>query len=426
MGRDPYRAGFVTRGRRVLAHLAAPLCAVAHWDCALKRGAGSRQEILCRPCYDYRAPSVGLPLPEATIMSSPSGDRPLCVVLDTNVWIQEHLLKTNVGKALVHAIARSGGKIALPEIVGLELLARAVGEGLDEKERAEKALRRVANFSGLPGLVPYGGLAEVSEERIRKAVTQRIDALSDHLITIEFSIEHARGALDRVIGKIPPNRAKEQFRDSVIWIAVLTLSDAHDVHFVTADKAFYKGSQYAEGIDPILAKECESTVGTVNLHRDASECLSHLEQSIPGVDENTLVLKIIESLGSEIEKPVSERNFALAVVTQKNIEAFPTELPEELVVGFEITYALSDLGPLSSPPEEERTNATAVVRGNCSYNTKKDSISEARWTRVWLRWQDASGEPREAVADGTSQRKTLLTGLIEAFEPVWFEGIEKA
>jgi hypothetical protein len=357
-------------------------------------------------------------------MSSSSSDRPLCVVLDSNAWIQEHLLKTKVGKALVHAIARSGGKIGLSEVVELELLARAVDEGLDEKERAEKALRRVANFSGLPELMLHGGLAKVSAETIRKAVTHRFDALSDHLITIEFSIEHASGALDRVIGKIPPNRAKEQFRDSVIWIAVLTLSDAYDVHFVTADKAFYKGGQYLEGIDPALAKECESAVGTVKLHRDASECLSQLEKSIPGVDEDALVLKIIESLGSGIEKPVSERSFALAVVTQKNIEAFPTEIPEELVVRFEITYALSDLGPLYSPPEEQRTNATAVVHGNCSYNTKKDSISEVRWTRVWLRWQDASGEPREAVADAASQTKGLLTSFTEAIsEPVWFKDI---
>jgi len=53
------------------------------------------------------------------------------VLVDTSVWRAQPLLRTPLGDALIHYVRRTGSKIALPEVVELEVtkqLFRAVSE----------------------------------------------------------------------------------------------------------------------------------------------------------------------------------------------------------------------------------------------------------------------------------------------------------
>src|SRR4051794_25309053 len=72
------------------------------------------------------------------------GDPVRWVVLDANAWMQEWMLQSVVGGKLVDVIARSGGKLLLPEIVEREITAGTTRRAQDSLSKARAELSRVA------------------------------------------------------------------------------------------------------------------------------------------------------------------------------------------------------------------------------------------------------------------------------------------
>jgi hypothetical protein len=181
--------------------------------------------------------------------------KPLCVVLDTNIWLSRRflLLKTPLSAALLFALGRRGGRVGLPEVLESEIVKQlslaAVGYATS-LEAARSALEDMGAKVPATFVLPTAELEALPKERL--------DALADYLVRTPMTIDHARRALAMVNGEVPPNGPKnQQFKDSLIWQSLFDLAGAHDVVFVTTDKGFFERRDPKLGLAGALARECD-------------------------------------------------------------------------------------------------------------------------------------------------------------------------
>jgi hypothetical protein len=133
----------------------------------------------------------------------------------------------------------------MPEVVEKELVkvqTTHLAELCGKIDNASGELERSAvpyEFCGyLPGF-----------DEIEKAVTERLDELSPLLQRVPLTLEQTQSALKMVVDHSAPNsKTKEEFRDSIIWQALLQNASGATVHFVSQDKDFYASRQHAKGL----------------------------------------------------------------------------------------------------------------------------------------------------------------------------------
>ncbi|MBE9188043.1 DUF4935 domain-containing protein [Microcoleus sp. LEGE 07076] len=155
--------------------------------------------------------------------------KPICVVIDTSIWRQDSnlLLRTPMGSALRYILKQSSGKIGLPEIIEEELTRNTVEQGLEAVEKINKGFKVIEVIMGCRCFY------EVPDEaQLQATVTERLTDLNDLIIRIPFTFEHAKSALRRINEKSQPNgESNQQFKDSAIWEAILTLSNSYNYIF---------------------------------------------------------------------------------------------------------------------------------------------------------------------------------------------------
>ena len=97
-----------------------------------------------------------------------------------------------------------------------------------------------------------------NKAQLEAAVKERLTDLEDVIIRIFFTFEHAKSALRRINEKTQPNgENNQQFKDSAIWEAILTLSDSYTIYFISADKHFFKNREkQTEELADNLLNEC--------------------------------------------------------------------------------------------------------------------------------------------------------------------------
>jgi predicted nucleic acid-binding protein len=79
-----------------------------------------------------------------------SGSTPICVVLDTNIWVYKtSLLRTALGAALINSLLRVDGLLGLPEIVEEEIIKHTVKAG------HESAAQIIGNYGEIARLVGW-------------------------------------------------------------------------------------------------------------------------------------------------------------------------------------------------------------------------------------------------------------------------------
>lgn len=69
----------------------------------------------------------------------------LTVVLDSNIWLAEHMLRQTAGAALRFYLRRHDAKIAVPEVVGREVIVH-----LGERKKELAADMRAAHRALMP------------------------------------------------------------------------------------------------------------------------------------------------------------------------------------------------------------------------------------------------------------------------------------
>jgi hypothetical protein len=213
------------------------------------------------------------------------------VLLDSNVWISERLLQSALGAALLHAVTKDGGMIALPEIVEREVNGKLLEEAERQVGQAQKALQYLRQTSQrkIDAVIPERAIIE-------RGVQERWGQLTGRIQRLDFTFDHAKAALVRILAKTPPcGKENEQFRDCCIWECALVLAADAPVHLVSNDYAFYQGGKRDAGMAQPLAKEAEGRKHSIALYPDLDGFLSSLGTAAAKVDDAALQALIIEA-----------------------------------------------------------------------------------------------------------------------------------
>jgi len=317
--------------------------------------------------------------------------KPICVVIDANIWLQDSnfLLRTALGSALIYILKIINGKIGLPSVLEEEITRNTIAKGVKATEEIKKNFKSISVImrSHSPYKVP-------DEAEIKSAVQARITELDSLFHRVDFTWEHAQSALKRINEKSPPNNNNQQFKDSVIWEAILELLSSYVVHFVTKDDAFYKDRKpKINSLAKNLLSDCNKRGGIVYIYPDMASCLKVIQEDVPPLDLNSLIVEIDSYINSKFLK----RDLAMDVgfevgclaVELSSVSPFFTENQEELALTFELCYQCYDV---ENTGIDERTNAVLKVKGDCLYKIDNQVISDIDMDFQRIRWDESNGE----------------------------------
>lgn len=307
-----------------------------------------------------------------------SEEKPRLVVLDTNVWRGEILLRSALGASLLYAARRAGIRLGLPEVVETELRVVAQQAGVEAADRVDKELDNLRRWLGV---APR--FNKPPEDEFRKAVDNRLIELADFLVRSPLTEDVSRAALERVVHKQPPNTRVEQYRDSLIWEAVLEWAAEFELHLVSADKAFYEGHSYGGGIAKALQAEVDERGLEVHLHRDLASVLEAFGDAV----EDFPYEDIIPQLEVEVEVDLSDHIGSLEVApVSHDLTAYLTERADILSIAFTIAFAMFD--PSGNNERADEENSMVEVDGECEFDLRDNEL-----TRVTVHGYDVSGPP---------------------------------
>jgi len=295
--------------------------------------------------------------------------RPDCVVIDTNIWRSELLLKTPLGVSFVYTLGRQQGRLGLPEVVERELKKQIVEAGLEAVEQNNKWSRIATTLTGSP-FFPLSHSAGDFEQIVEK----RLDELTPVLLRVPFTLEHARAALDMVNAKVPPNAKNQQFKDSAIWQAVLHLSQEYAVHLVTNDRAFLANREDpSQGLAANLQADCAAADARVGIYCDLGSCLQAVSGNRPPFDRDHLVPLIESFVMPRLQAEATRLRCELKEVLDTKIEAFWTQTANRVALDYTVALRFEPESPSQQEREAERT---AIAHGSCYYDSTSDTVDE--------------------------------------------------
>ncbi len=315
--------------------------------------------------------------------------KPICVVIDTNIWMQDSnlLLKTVMGSALLYILRQSKGKIGLPEIIEEELTRNIVEKGIQAGKLIEKNFQTIEIVMG--SRCPY---ELPNQEQLEKTVKGRLEELKDLIVRVPFTFDHAKGALRRINEKSAPNEDGEKFKDSAIWEAILTLINSYTVYFIANDKDFYKDKKSKTILADNLFKDCQQVGGTVKIYNSMVSCLKEIRKSIPPLNYLEIIKKIDDIIKPQSNNQlVKEAGFEINELDadQLSVSAFLTEMKDKLALRFELLYYCTDI---VNRGDEERTEALLIIKGSCTYEINTGNISNINKEKERMYWQEADGK----------------------------------
>jgi hypothetical protein len=310
--------------------------------------------------------------------------RPACVVLDTNAWYHDPLLKGAVGAALLYYLQRSGVRLGLPEVIERELAKHAIRIGEEAVQQIHAATDIIAKFTGSKPVLDLP-----SRDLLTDALQRRLAELQPLIQRVPFTLEDARAALDRVNSELPPNGPKnQQFKDSAIWESILRLSESYAVYFVTTDNGFFDRRPNKNGaLAPTLRNECAAKSLDIQIYSSLASYLETLKIGAPPLDLAHLALAIDASIQPEVQHASERRGFALVALMKFDVSPFLTEQLGKLALSFSLTYSLAEERSEGDP----RQDATVLAVGTCAYDMNTGVVSEAQFDRREYSWADDDG-----------------------------------
>jgi hypothetical protein len=261
---------------------------------------------------------------------------------------------------------------------------------LEKLHKASDKLKKI--FGWGPSFGRLGNDDQGIESELRSIAEQRITNLGDRIVRVESSLNDYKQALNRVIHERPPAKNKEQFRDSLIWEAVLKLAHSYDVYFVTNDKKDYCDNPKSQNPDLAeeLKKECDDAGISLHFHTDLQSCLEQLQQDVPEIDYNQLTTAIHSEIIRDAKEASLRRQFTLRSLSEGSVKPFYTENAEVLALDFEMKYEISN-----QDSGQVRNSASLTAKGSCFYNYKEQGVFEVTLDEFLFQWTDGSGQLKQ-------------------------------
>ena len=263
----------------------------------------------------------------------------MIVVLDTNIWIKEMALNSNIGSAVRYYLKNQDICIGLPEVIELETKNNLRAYLYKLIKDAEDSHRKLLSV--------FGELEELiipTSEDVDGLVSTIFDRVGVDIIRQPFTKKSARKSLMRTIEKIPPSDRGQQFKDGVIWEDCLKILEEDDVKFVTEDKAFYKNRDYSKGLVLELEKDLEDKGHQLHIFNSLESLLTEI-QTLPSIESELLINAYYSNYVGKATDWLVENDIAIHEDEKPNLEfkAYATEDPKKLYVSFDINQKCLDL-----------------------------------------------------------------------------------
>ena len=317
----------------------------------------------------------------------------MIVVFDSNIWLSELGLRSNASAAVRFYLKHSGARVALPEVVRLEV----------EENLSDRLLKHINNirsdFRQL--LTAFGNLSEVvlpGQEEVHRRIQELFASLQVPTIDVPFTLDSARNSFLKTIRKIPPTHPGQQFKDGVLWADCLSLLENDDVVLVTSDKAFYQGQRYSNGIAKELEDEASARGHGICILPKIADLLESLQTPVT-LDPDALQSAFVEAHEDSINGTLERNGFSVASRTAASFKLFATDDPSVLFIDFTLTLGCVDARG------EGRTNIEIYLKGDGNYLPHVKSFQNLRnfGERLQYRMPDGRLEEKQnhvLFADG--------------------------
>ena len=294
----------------------------------------------------------------------------MIMVLDTNVWLKERLLRSATGVALLYAVRRVGAKLLLPDTTRREILAGVERDGAGAVNNVERGLRIIQSLVGT-----RPGVETPTAEDFRRAAEFRLDELQDLIEPVAVTSNHLERALDRVIEHRPPASTREEFRDCVLWECIRDLDE--ECLFVTEDSDFL--DKTAKG--SVLSSELgEESGGDVRLFANIADLLRAVESQLPQVNVERIADAIAAAVEPELEAAAASQDWHPGHRIDSSVELYATERSNTITAVFDLEFQALDGEDLQGTRVSE---GVARVTGECLWSDER-GVSEMALDRIDL------------------------------------------
>ncbi|NTU49703.1 MAG: DUF4935 domain-containing protein [Desulfobulbaceae bacterium] len=294
----------------------------------------------------------------------------MIVVLDTNVWLKERLLRSAKGVVLLYAIRHMKAKLLLPDTTRREILAGVERDGASAVNNVERGLRIIQSLVGT-----RPGIETPTAETFRHAVEARLDELHDLIQPVEVTSNHLERALDRVIEHRPPASKSEQFRDSILWECIRDLSE--ECLFVTGDTDFLDKSSKGTVLSSQLDEEAG---GRVQHFGDIADLLRAVESQLPQINVERITNAIVAAVEPELESAAASQTWHPGDLIDSLVELYANERPNTITAVFELEFQALNGEDLHGTHIGE---GVARVKGECLWSDDL-GVSEIAMDRIEL------------------------------------------
>lgn len=307
----------------------------------------------------------------------------MLLVLDTNVWLSELSLRSPLGAATRFFIRRKGARIALPEVVRLEVeqnLRARLSDFISKIHDNHRQLLTV--FGALKEVVLPDGAAV--DARVGKVFS----TLDVELLEIPLSLGNARSSFLKTISKTPPSDKTQEFKDGVLWSDCVSLLEQDAVYLVTADKAFYQDRKYENGLASNLREEISAAKHPLSLLPSLADLLRDFRTEVD-LDEHQLAEAFIREFKDSIEGTLARNEFELGPRARLTKVLYVTENPDRLYLQFSMDFEAREVAG------DGRKDGVLTLRGDGTYDAKTRRFGELRNFGEQLRFVLPDGSDKE-------------------------------
>lgn len=291
----------------------------------------------------------------------------ICVVIDTSIWRSQPLLQTPLGKSLTYLVHRLSGCIGMPEVIELELKRQLLAAGLESLSKVETQCGILDCLAGntIRNLLP-------TKEVIQSRIESKLSEFEPMIVREPFTLEHAKRALWMVDRKLPPNTQNQQFKDSAIWVASVSLAKRYSTHLITADKAFFENRDPRFGLASNLVTDCKEAGVDVSVHNDIPTFFQVMKAVVPTFDRASVVALVEAAVLPRLTTHAQSQGFEIVKVDAEVIDAFPTEVPNRIAIDYTVVATLQD----SEAGRNIRRGGIGKIHGSVYFDSDSKTLKE--------------------------------------------------
>ena len=306
----------------------------------------------------------------------------MIIIFDTNIWISELGLNSKKGSAIRFFIKQKKAKIALPEVIRLEIISNVKESLINYISNIETNYRQL--------LTVFGKLKEIAlpnEDEILEKAENLVSNTGLEVIEIPFSLESSKQSLSKIIAKLPPSDKSQQFKDGVIWADCVNLLKQDEVYLVTGDKAFYQDREYKKGLSGKLKAEISDLPSRLKIFPNLSDLLKEIKCPFK-IDQDSLAEKYFATNSKSIEGIALRNDYIIEMPPKVSVSSFVTEDPNKVIIEYEIIYKCTDSS------NKGRSNAILKALGDGLYFTDSKEFQNLKSLGEELHFKDELGEDK--------------------------------